>query len=778
MFYYSNDFAELVMKNIFHVVVLIVCLNWNNAIAQQTARIEGIVLANQKPLEAATVALKGTRFGLTTDSTGAYRLTNIPAGNYQLNVSMIGYETFRRNVTLSAGQVININAVLHESPNNLNEVVITGTLKEVSKLESPVPVEIYTPKFFQKNPTPSLYDALQTVNGVRPQLNCNVCNTGDIHINGLEGPYTMVLIDGMPIVSALSTVYGLSGIPNSLVERIEVVKGPASTLYGSEAVAGLINIITKIPQKAPLVTADVFATSWQEFNADLGVKIRAGEKVSSLLGLNYYNYQNPLDKNGDGFTDVTLQHRISVFNKWQFNRREGRMASLAGRYYYEDRWGGQTSWERRWRGSDSVYGESIFTSRVELIGLYQLPVPEKITFQFSVNNHHQNSYYGFVPFMADQRIMFGQFLWDKTFKNKVNLLVGTPFRYTYYDDNTSATQSADTLRPINKPDRIWLPGIFAQAELNPTEQHKLLLGLRYDYNSLHGHILTPRLSHKWTVTPTNILRLNIGTGYRVANLFTEDHAALTGARQVIIREELKPEQSWNVNLNYNKRVILPNGFLGFDATLFYTRFSNRILPDYDTNPNQIIYDNLRGYAISKGFSLNVDASFTFPLKVLAGVTLMDVYQVEPNANGINVRSRQILTERSTGTWSISYDFGRGFSTDYTGNFYGPMRLPRLSENDPRPAYSPIWSLQNIQLTKRFDNGIEIYGGVKNLLNYTPPANSIARSFDPFDKQVTFGPDGQVVATPNNPYRLTFDPNYVYAPNQGIRTFLGIRYTVR
>ena len=105
-------------------------------------------------------------------------------------------------------------------------------MKEVSRLESPVPVEVYSPVFFKANPTPSIFESLQNVNGVRPQLNCNVCNTGDIHINGLEGPYTMILIDGMPIVSGLSTVYGLTGIPQALIERMEIVKGPASTLYG------------------------------------------------------------------------------------------------------------------------------------------------------------------------------------------------------------------------------------------------------------------------------------------------------------------------------------------------------------------------------------------------------------------------------------------------------------------------------------------------------------------------------------------------------------------
>src|ERR1041385_1507951 len=134
---------------------------------------------------------------------------------------------------------------------HLEEITVTGTLQEIKTSESPVKVEIISPKLFQKNPSPNLFQAVGMVNGVKPQINCNVCNTGDIHINGMEGPYTMILIDGMPIVSGLSTVYGLMGIPNSIVERIEIMKGPAGALYGSEAMGGIINVITKNASTAP-----------------------------------------------------------------------------------------------------------------------------------------------------------------------------------------------------------------------------------------------------------------------------------------------------------------------------------------------------------------------------------------------------------------------------------------------------------------------------------------------------------------------------------------------
>lgn len=220
------------------------------------------------------------------------------------------------------------------------------------------------------------------------------CNTGDIHINGLEGPYTMVMIDGMPMVSSLGTVYGLSGIPNSLIERIEIVRGPASSLYGSEAVGGLINIITKRAFAAPKLSADVFSTSWGEYNTDLVFKFNIANKIDVLTGANYFKYSNPADKNQDGFTDLTLQDRISVFQKWSFSRPENRVFTIAGRYMYEDRWGGQTNWNKKYRGGNEIYGESIYTNRAEIFGQYELPFKEKMMFSFSHISHQQDSRYG------------------------------------------------------------------------------------------------------------------------------------------------------------------------------------------------------------------------------------------------------------------------------------------------------------------------------------------------------------------------------------------------
>ncbi|WP_242696433.1 TonB-dependent receptor [Longitalea luteola] len=758
---------------LFFLVLFIGAVAAGNA---QTGIITGkITGANGQLLGAATVAIPALNKGAASDSTGIFRLEQVPFGTWQMEVSFLGFRSYKTNIKVDRKEITHNVVLTQPADNALNEVVVSGTMKEMSKLESPVPVEVYTARFFKANPVPSVFDALQTVNGVRPQLNCNICNTGDIHINGLEGPYTMVLIDGMPIVSGLSTVYGLSGIPQSLVERVEIVKGPASTLYGSEAVGGLINIITKKPVNAPVIAADIFGTSWGEANVDLAAKFKAGNKAQSLLGVNYYNYQHPIDNNNDNFTDVTLQNRISVFNKWSFHRKDNRLFSLAGRYIYEDRWGGEMNWSRKFRGGDEVYGESIYTNRWELFGTYQLPVKEKILFQFSTNGHSQNSVYGNIPYMADQYIGFGQLVWFKT-AGSHDLLTGLTYRYTYYDDNTPATADANDINK-NKPANTNLPGLFVQDEITLNANNKLLLGLRYDHSSIHGSIFTPRLNYKWSsANRNNILRVSAGNGYRVANVFTEDHAALTGAREIVFINDLKPETSWNGNINFVKKIYAGNTFIGLDATAFYTYFTNKIIANYDTDPNKIIYDNLNGHAVSQGISLNADIVFANGLKILAGATAMDVFRKEGGE-----KIRQLFTERFTGVWNIGYTFKSiDLTVDYTGNLYGPMRLPLLSETDPRSEYSPWWSIQNIQFTKKLGNGFEIYGGIKNLLNWTPNIGNpfiIARANDPFDKNVQFDANGQAMVTPDNPYGLTFDPSYVYAPNQGIRGFLGARYNL-
>jgi outer membrane receptor for ferrienterochelin and colicins len=727
----------------------------------QQGIVQGTLRSASGPVAYGTVLIRETGAGTAADEHGHFALGPVKSGAYRLEFSAVGYKTTQRKVEVNES-TIDLVVELEEDRQSLDAVVITGTMKEVRKLQSPIPVESYAPELFRKNPTPSIFEGLALINGVQPQLNCNVCGAGDIRINGLDGPYTMVLLDGMPIVSSLSTVYGLSGIPNSLVKRIEVVKGPASTLYGSEAVGGVINIITQDAREAASVMTDVFGTSIGELNLDVGVVFRTG-KTSVLTGLNYYTFTNPRDINNDNFIDAALQNRFSLFNKWNFSTHSSRPSSLAGRLFYEDRWGGERQWTKQERGSDQVYGESIYTKRFELIGTHPLFNSQRLTADYSLNHHHQDSYYGITSYQARQVTAFTQVRWQETIGNH-DVLIGLPYRYVFYDDNTPGTSNEQAQ---NSPAITHLPGVFIQDEIRLHSRLSTLLGLRYDHHNVHGSIVTPRFSIKYSPGKNNVIRFTGGNGFRVVNLFTEDHAALTGARQVVIRNDLLPEQSWNLNLNYMHTIPFHGGFLSLDGSIFYTHFTNRILGDFLSDPDKIIYDNLNGFAVSEGVSLSVDASFVSGLKFISGATLMNVY-TQDDATGKQIP--QVLAPRFSGTAAVSYSSRNDhWLFDLTSRIQGPMPMPVVPD-DFRPANSPWVPLLNLQITRHFHAATghwEIYGGIKNLLNFIP-INPILRPFDPFDRNIDV----------DNPYNYTFDTAYNYAPVQGLRGFLGVRYTLK
>ena len=705
-------------------------------------------------LEGASLYNSTTKRSVISDSLGRFEI-NSKKGENKYTVSFVGFKPKVLKITFENEDFIETEVVL-KSDESLEEVVVSGTLRSVSKLNSTVPIELYTAAFFKSNPTASFFEAIENINGIRTQLNCNVCNTGDIHINGQDGANTMVLIDGLPIVSGLSTVYGLTGIPQSLIEQIEIIKGPSSTLYGSEAIGGIINLITKVPEKVNPLSFESFSSSWGEINTDVGIKFLIGEKTN-LLGISHFLYQNPIDKNKDGFTDLTLQHRISIFNKLG-----GRKNNIAFRYFYEDRWGGQTSWNKSERGGDNIYGESIYTNRLEIFGKYLYN--DNVFFQYSFNQHHQDSYYGTLSFDAKQTIGFLQTVYNFKIKKSLYTL-GLSYRYTGYDDNTPATL---------KKDNTHLPGVFIQNEVIKDPEKSLLMGIRYDYNSNYGNVLTPRINFKRSSKEKNsTLRMGFGSGYRIVNVFTEDHAALTGARDVFFLENLSPERSWNFNLNYVKDYYTKKGLLfKTDWSIFKTRFSNRIIPDYDTNPNQIVYSNLNGIVISQGGSIDFLGRISNNLDFQIGLTFIDTYIKEDNKKSV-----PYLTEKFLGSYKLAYyNNFMGLKFDITGNVVGPMKLPLLSILDPRPDYSTAFNILNIQATKKVSD-FEFFIGVKNLFDFKPPLNSIARAFDPFDKQVIFDNNGGPVVNDNNPYGLTFDPTYVFYSNQGIRSFFGLKYLI-
>ena len=725
----------------------------------QSKVINGIVIDNQKkPIPFAHVMNLTDSTSAVCDVRGNFKIKIVNQATV-LKASSIGFESVELNISIN-NYTSDVTFVLKENNDILKEMVISGTLRLIDKKESPIPIAVYKAQFLNSVPSPSLVQATNQITGLRPQFNCSVCNTGDIHINGMEGAYSMIVIDGMPIMGGLSTVYGLQGIPTSLIDQVEVIKGPASTVYGSEAMAGLINVVTKNIDCVPKLSLDFNISSWGELQTSIVYKLINKQRFKAFSSIDIFNYNNPIDNNDDGFTDLSLKNRYSIFNKFQFFNKNGdNPLNLTLRYLNEDRWGGQMNFTDQDRGQNTVYGESVLTNRIEASSFYQFSESKNLKWQNSFSFHHQRSWYGLVEYEAKQIIGFSQLTWHKSLGKKNNFLSGFAMRYNSYNDNTVATLKADNW---------WLPGFFLQDNFKFSDNQQLLFGWRTDFHSKHGFINSPRINYQLNITDKSSLRIGYGDGFRVVNVFTEDHAALTGAREIIFLEELEPEKSKNLNINLSNSWNTDNLQITLESSVFESRFSNKIIPDFLTNDNQIIYSNLSGYAIARGISSEIFLKmYKIPLKFSVNATILDVSNFKENSTGEMVKNQQLLAEKYSIKWSVNYWFEKlGLDMVYSATNYGPIRLPIL-ENDFRPEYSLPYTIHNLKVSKNYNNGWTNFISLRNFTNFTPPKYSILRANDPFDQNINDPID--------NPEGYTFDASYMYASFQGFNLVFGVSF---
>ncbi len=275
---------------------------------------------------------------MTSGLDGSYLPEDLEPGKHVVVVSHVGHISEKREVLVKAGETTTVNFLMSSSA-LLDEIVVTGTMKPTFVSSSPVKIDVVTSEQFDlylPSAASSIIESVQLVNGVQEVIDCGVCYTNSISVNGLPGSYTAILMDGTPIYGSLASVYGLNGIPNMIIDRFEVIKGPNSTLYGSDAVAGVINVITKNPSEQPMFSADVMTTTMEEVFANIAFAPELG-KSNGYIGLNLNYVNNYQDINDDGFGDGVNTDVISLFSKFNIYRPSDKIFTIAAKYYYEDR---------------------------------------------------------------------------------------------------------------------------------------------------------------------------------------------------------------------------------------------------------------------------------------------------------------------------------------------------------------------------------------------------------------------------------------------------------
>ncbi|GIV29612.1 MAG: hypothetical protein KatS3mg028_0678 [Bacteroidia bacterium] len=700
-----------------------------------------------------------------SDTSGSFELS-VRHKTFTLYVHYPGCITYSQKIHLQKDTFVFIQLIPDTA--YLQEINIESTQPLLNKKPGVFNTEIYDACILKASSASNLFEGTQNISGLRPQFNCNVCNAGDIHINGMEGPYTNVLIDGMPVIGGIASIYGLFGISADIIESVEINRYPGSVLYGIDNIGGTINVITKKPiAEKTAFSAQLYSSSYLDNNITLS-SIKKKNKYGSLNGMDIAYFDKIFDENKDGFTDVALQKRLSVFHKSVLDIRDSLETQLILRVLVEDRWGGQIDWNKKFRGTDSIYGENIWTDRYESIIKIPLSIQNiKIENNISYNYHHQNSYYGTLWFEAKQHNLYYQsFVVHSAKKHKH--VSGIAFRYLNYKDNTVVFNNST-------PYSVWyVPAIYTENTLFLSNRTHCVLALRYDYHNIHKHIFTPRLALLYTLPSGKAtMRSGITTGFRPVQLFTEDHAALTGARKVVIEEKLLPEKSYAAYYNIMTTILNQPSFqISADINTWYMYFSNRIVPDY-SHADKILYYNLNknDFSINKGFSIQLQSSYKNKIQSIVAFSLFDNYIVQNRQ-----KRRVLLSEPWSTNWTIRWNMNK-LTIEYTGSIYGKMTLPKAGNLDPRPDKSPVFSIQNIQIKYSFKKA-DWTIGIKNLLNFTPDKNIpflIARAHDPFDKKVLWDDEGNPVSTQENPYALTFDPTYTYASMQKRRVFFQVNF---
>jgi len=723
------------------LTIIISCTFLLNAQNKITGK---VVDENESPLYAVNIYIPEVESGTQTNFNGEFVYNNIPVriNDITLKISYVGYKTKEMKIQLPKKEAINIQ--LEVDPVKTDEVVVTENLEGVFLRNSPVKIEVITAKQIEKNYSIDLTRAYQYTPGIKVQDNCGVCGTTDIRIQGLEGQYSQILIDGHPVISNLGTVYGLMGINTSNIKQIEVVKGPGTILYGPEAVSGTINIILKDPSDLPSFGFRMGGTTHLEHSLALSGVKKWNETASSFI-FDYAGNYNRIDENKDGFTDVPLFERYAALNQWISNLNENLSLKVFGRYYYEDRFGGQMNWNKSDRGGSKVYGESIYTNRGELFGRIANKFSESFQMQsnFSRVIHHQNSYYGTTFYDAHQITTYLDLIGINKLSENNSLSLGTAYKFEKYDDNSSATA---------KPSYSHIFSLFAQDELKINDNVTTLLGLRYNYHNVQKSIWQPRASVKISPAPLTTIRVSYGTGFRTVNLFTEDHAAYTGTREVLILGTLNPERSINTSVSLIQNVDLPNQYFRFEVSGHYTKFSNQIIPDYDTDVKKIIYKNLDGYSLSRGIEASIDyENFVFPVKTNVSYEFLETFKMEND-----IRTDIEFNPKHTVNLQLDYTVRDiALVINLTGKWIGKQKLPLFLEPVPRPTVSEPYSTWNINFQKKFRT-ISLSLGLSNIFNYTQPSPLI---------------------DPQHPFGEYFDTVYIYGLLHGRELTASVQYNL-
>ncbi|UPQ80660.1 TonB-dependent receptor [Flavobacterium azooxidireducens] len=743
--------------------------------AQEKGTVVGHILYEGQAVPFASILLKNATTGTSSDENGNFSI-EVPSGKQTIIVQAIGFKNQEKNINVPSGGKIHLDFNLEESVFGLNQVVVSATRGLQKRTEAPVIVTVTNSEVLQKAQAISLSEGLSFQPGLRMETNCQNCGFSQVRMNGLDGAYSQILMDSRPIFSALNGVYGLDQIPTNMIERIEVVRGGGSSLYGSNAIAGTINIITKDPiensfeinSHLGLIDGNVPDKALTLNGTVLSEDLNLGIQIFAML-----RDREPFDANDDNFTEITtMQNRTFGFKSFY---RPFERSKITAEFHTvnEFRRGGENRFDLQ--PFEALTTEQI-TSKMVGGGLtfenYSEDEKNKYAIYFNTQQSKNDNFYGG---RADDE--FGNIDYEESIRGYGNTEVITWIGGAQYNrkqesflgGSATLTTGAEYKKEMmvdEKPgynafvnQTLDILGIYAQQEWKVNEKLKVLGGLRADFHNAADEavIFNPRLNILYNFKENLQWRNSYAKGFRAPQVFSEDIHARIAAGEVALVEladglESETSHSFLTSLDWNK--VTPNSEAGLTFEAFYTRLNDPFVLE---QLSETIWEKRNGKGADV-YGVNLEAKYAPGQKwqFQAGATIQkalydEAVQWSENVTNTNrnfFRSPNVYGNLMA-TFSPKKAFQNNISVVYTGKMYAQHYAGFIAEDrlETTNDFYEVNFKSSYTFVVKEKLHLQLSGGIQNLFNQ-------------YQKDFDLG--------------VNRDATYIYGPSRPRTIFIGLK----
>ena len=703
------------------------------------AHIAGHVLDahTKEHLSFVNVQVEGTALGCLTDESGHFYLKNLPEGELTIVFSMMGYETEKRTVTLRRDTLIEMNVAIAETSFMIDNVVVTANKYETKQREVATIVNVISPLIIESTTSNSMADVLNFQTGLRVEETCSNCGVPQIRINGLEGQYTQILMDSRPIFSSLASVYGLEQLPAGMVDRIEVIRGGGSALYGANAIAGVVNIITKEPSRNSFNISNTSAftqTGTYDINTNMNASVVSENQKAGLFLFGVQRNRQQYDRDNDGYSDIPHLNSTTVGFRSYFKTSD--YSKITAEYHHT------TEFRRGGYGIDSLQPhESPLTEQLR----HNIDAATAKWDMYTADNKHFVSVYTSFQHIARDSY-FGTNYNPNAYGKSTDIVsvTGAQYRFSYpcgimnADLSAGAEYSYNQLRDQilgydrNTLQRVHLGGGYVQNEWK-NKQWSILVGGRLEQHSLlNKPVFSPRANIRYTPIDPIILRLSYASGYRAPQIYEEDlHVGAVGGEVSLISldENLKPEYSHSISGSIDMYKRFGKWDLNLTLEGFFTQLNDvftLVENGHDAHGNLLLTRTNASGARVAGMNIEAKVGFGHLLTFQAGYTYNHSRYIEPlqwseNPN-IAPQRRMFRTPDHYGYFLCNIEPVKHFHIVTNGKVTGNMLVQHFAGYVPEdeevttPTFFE-WDIKlcyDIPLYKHYT--LEINAGVKNILD--------------------------------------------------------------